>query len=75
MSRFLSLILLFACLALIAWFLPSARNPNHNVGAGETKNFAELTEPTGGDQIMLMKWPRGAWSEAVAVTEKGGDLQ
>src|SRR5215831_14061083 len=44
------------------------------LGTGETKNFAELAEPTGGDQIMLMKWSRGAWSEAVAVTEKGGDL-
>jgi hypothetical protein len=43
-------------------------------GTGETKNFAELAEPTGGDQIMLMNWSRGAWSEAVAVTEKGGDL-
>jgi hypothetical protein len=43
-------------------------------GTGETKNFAELAEPTGGDQIMLMKWSRGALSEAVAVTEKGGDL-
>jgi len=43
-------------------------------GTGETKNFAELAEPVGGDQIMLMKWSRGAWSEAVAVTEKGGDL-
>src|SRR5262245_18595850 len=44
-------------------------------GTGETKNFAELAEPSGGDQIMLVRWARGAWSEAVAVTEKGGDLQ
>ena len=32
MSRLLSLILLFACLALIAWFLPT-RNLNQNAGA------------------------------------------
>src|SRR5262245_28043780 len=43
-------------------------------GSGETKNFAELAEPAGGDQILLARWSRGAWSEAVAVTEKGGDL-
>jgi hypothetical protein len=43
-------------------------------GTGETKNFAELAEPAGGDQILLIRWSRGMWSEAVAVTEKGGDL-
>src|SRR5262249_55413007 len=43
-------------------------------GTGETKNFAELAEPAGGDQILLARWSRGAWSEAVAVTDKGGDL-
>jgi hypothetical protein len=43
-------------------------------GTGETKNFTELSEPTGGDQILLMTWSRGAWSEPIAVTEKGGDL-
>src|SRR5215813_5391048 len=43
-------------------------------GTGETKNFAELSEPSGGDQILLARWSRGDWSEAVAVTEKGGDL-
>src|SRR5262245_9706583 len=43
-------------------------------GPDETKNFAELAEPTGGDQILLVRYSRGAWSEAIAVTEKGGDL-
>src|SRR5262245_26526865 len=43
-------------------------------GGGETKNFAELAEPTGGDQILLVRWSSGAWSEPVAVTERGGDL-
>src|SRR5215470_4372971 len=43
-------------------------------GTDETKNFAELAEPTGGDQILLVRYSRGAWSEAIAVTEKGGDL-
>jgi len=33
MSRFLSLILLLACLSLIVWFLPSTRNLNKDVGA------------------------------------------
>src|SRR5262249_56108237 len=43
-------------------------------GPDETKNSAELAEPPGGDQIFLVRYSRGAWSEAIAVTEKGGDL-
>ena len=33
MSRFLSLILLLACLSLTVWFLQSTRNLNKDVGA------------------------------------------
>jgi hypothetical protein len=42
MSRFLSLILLLACLPLIVWFLPSTRNLSKDVGAFSTSAaFAE----------------------------------
>jgi hypothetical protein len=36
MSRFLSLILLIACLSIIVWFLPSTRNLSEDVGAFST---------------------------------------
>ncbi len=38
------------------------------------KDFAELAEPTGGDQIFLAKYARGSWSEPVAISEPRGDL-
>ncbi len=38
------------------------------------KDFAELAEPTGGDQIFLVGYARGTWSEPVAVSEAHGDL-
>jgi hypothetical protein len=38
------------------------------------KNFEELAEPTGGDQIFLMHYARGAWSNPMAVSEASGDL-
>ena len=34
----------------------------------------QLTEPTGGDQIMLARLSRGVWSDPTAVSEPGGDL-
>jgi hypothetical protein len=38
------------------------------------KDMSELTEPTGGDQIMLARYSRGSWSDPIAVSEAGGDL-
>lgn len=38
------------------------------------KDFAELAEPPGGDQIFLVRYSRGGWSEPVAVSEAKGDL-
>ncbi len=38
------------------------------------KDFNQLKEPAGGDQIMLSRYAGGAWSEAVAVSDAGGDL-
>ncbi len=43
-------------------------------GTEETKNFAELAEPTGGDQVLLVRYSRGVWSTPMAVSDKGGDL-
>src|SRR5262249_24295786 len=44
MSRFLSLILLLACISLIAWFLPSTRSLNNDVGAFPTSVAAAEEE-------------------------------
>ncbi len=38
------------------------------------KDFAELAEVNHGDQLMLARYSRGAWSEAIALTEERGDL-
>ncbi len=38
------------------------------------KDFAELAEPTGGDQILLVRYTRGKWSDPIAVSEPRGDL-
>ncbi|HEY3131688.1 MAG TPA: hypothetical protein VGL91_19695, partial [Acidobacteriota bacterium] len=38
------------------------------------KNFDELAEPAGGDQILLLRYSRGAWSAPVAISDAGGDL-
>ncbi len=40
----------------------------------EPANFDDLTEPTKGDQVMLARYSRGAWAEAVPVSDAGGDL-
>jgi hypothetical protein len=38
------------------------------------KNMSELAEAPGGDQVFLMRYSRGAWSEPIAVSEARGDL-
>jgi hypothetical protein len=38
------------------------------------KDMNELAEPTGGDQIVLARYSRGAWSDPIAVSDAGGDL-
>ena len=38
------------------------------------KDFSDLAEPTGGDQIFLARYSRGAWSEPIAVSDPHGDL-
>ena len=38
------------------------------------RDMTELTEPSGGDQIMLARYSRGVWSDPIAVSEPGGDL-
>ncbi len=43
-------------------------------GSEPVKDFAELAEPTGGDQILLLRYSRGTWSEPIAVSEPRGDL-
>jgi hypothetical protein len=43
-------------------------------GPAAQKDMAELAEPTGGDQIMLMSYSGGSWSEPIAVSDAGGDL-
>lgn len=45
-----------------------------NASSQETTNFNELTEPTGGDQVMLLRWSQGKWAEPIAVSEPKGDL-
>ena len=41
---------------------------------GEMKDFNELKEPPGGDQVMLARYSRGKWAEPIAVSEPRGDL-
>ncbi|HEY2930921.1 MAG TPA: hypothetical protein VGK99_04180 [Acidobacteriota bacterium] len=38
------------------------------------KNFSELAEPAGGDQIFLMRYSKGSWSNPIPVSEARGDL-
>jgi hypothetical protein len=46
-----------------------------NLGAREPmKDFAELAEVAHGDQLMLARYARGAWSTPIALTEGRGDL-
>ncbi|HEX4950562.1 MAG TPA: hypothetical protein VFZ34_28100 [Blastocatellia bacterium] len=37
-------------------------------------NVADLAEPTHGDQVMLVKYTRGTWSQPIAVSDAKGDL-
>ena len=38
------------------------------------KNFAELAEPASGDQVFLVRYSRGSWSDPIAVSAPHGDL-
>src|SRR5262249_57833696 len=40
----------------------------------ERKTLAEWPGRRGGDKFLPVRYPRGAWSEPMAVTERGGDL-
>jgi hypothetical protein len=40
----------------------------------EPKNFDELKEVQHGDQVMLMRYASGNWSEPIAISEGRGDL-
>jgi hypothetical protein len=60
------------------WIAYAQFTPNPKFGGvrnqlrGETiRDFNELLEPPKGDQIMLAKYSRGAWSAPVAVSEAG----
>ncbi len=56
-------------------FAPNPKFPGIRVSDPQPpKNLDELAEPTGGDQIFLLRYSQGAWSEPVAVTEAHGDL-
>src|SRR5262245_36454381 len=68
MSRILSLILLFACLALIAWFLPFPRNPNHHVGAFPPSVMAAAEEESAFRILFGLTDSEGAkWDGSLAV--------
>jgi hypothetical protein len=41
---------------------------------GEMKDFNELRESPGGDQVMLAQYSRGKWADPIAISEPGGDL-
>src|SRR5262249_5664721 len=68
MSRFLSLILLLACLSLIACFLPSARNRTNDVGAFPT-SVAAAEEETAFRMLFGMTDRESTkWDGALAVS-------
>src|SRR5262249_55985776 len=37
-------------------------------------NYAELAEPTGGDQVLLTRYREGQWSAPIPVSRERGDL-
>jgi hypothetical protein len=39
----------------------------------DPKDYSQLSEPTGGDQIWAQKYSNGVWSQPIAVTEAGND--
>jgi len=43
-------------------------------GAEPITNFAELAEPTGGDQVFVMRYASGKWSDPIPVSPPRGDL-
>ncbi|MCI0338462.1 MAG: hypothetical protein L0226_12870 [Acidobacteria bacterium] len=56
-------------------FTPNPKFTGFRMGLREElKRFDELAESSKGDQIMLVRYQRGAWSEPIAVSEPGGDL-
>lgn len=38
------------------------------------ESFADLDDPTGGDQVMLLRWSGGQWEGPWEVSPKGGDV-
>src|SRR5499433_3153261 len=68
MSRFLSLILLLACIALIAWFLPSTRNLNNHVGAFPARVAAAEEESAFRILFGMTDREGTKWDGAIAVS-------
>jgi len=44
------------------------------MAGGEPNNFDYLAVPPGGDQVMLLKYSDGRWSEPMPASEKGRDV-
>jgi hypothetical protein len=49
-------------------------NPNHDRIRLTPNQFDLMTAPPGGDQILLKRYSNGSWSEPIAITATGGDL-
>ena len=56
-------------------FRPNPRFQGIRMGMKQPPtSFAELAEPTGGDQILLTRYSGGTWSPSIPVSREHGDL-
>jgi hypothetical protein len=55
-------------------YLEFKHNPDHDKIRNTPENFENMSAKPGGDQIVARKYAGGVWSNAMAITDPGGDL-
>lgn len=53
-------------------------NPEHDrlrvTYSAYPRDFSELAVPTGGDQVLVLKYSKGVWADPIAITSSGLDI-